>query len=425
MVSPNIEKVGKPENILLALAGFATLMPPAFQGVTMGLLLLRLIGTRAWQEYPFTPEGRTILRPLLRGVLILLLLTLISLVAGIVVHGDDALGTLWAGAHLLAKQGVYGPLMIFFLFASRRRGWDPGAVLNPWIWFLVALFLYCLVQRYTGLDLVHGWGAVLPPNRFDFGVYRVSGFMGHPLSLGYNAVMVCLVSWTLALASARGSVLRRKWSILFVLSFLILVLSSSRWPLAVLAIVLCADTVRRFRNPLILVPVVLLLAGAVFSSANLKGRFADFVNSDRKIEERLPRVVFWKVHTTMVADHPWVGIGYGNRNSALLDYYSRSGYTNYERKYSAHNIYLQTLADSGVIGFGGLIAFLTGCWIFARRFDRSGDHGGMRAFMAAALLAGLMQNTLRDSEYLYAFWFLQAFSLSWSWPVKDQANGTQ
>jgi O-antigen ligase len=80
--------------------------------------------------------------------------------------------------------------------------------------------------------------------------------------------------------------------------------------------------------------------------------------------------------------------------------------------YEAHNIVLQTLADTGLIGFAGLLALFSGLVLAARRLSRAtAGAQGISYLTAATLLTGLMQNDLRDSEYLYAFWFFLSLLL--------------
>ena len=98
----------------------------------------------------------------------------------------------------------------------------------------------------------------------------------------------------------------------------------------------------------------------------------------------LERLAHWQAGLQMFADHPWLGVGIGNYGVAYANYAPPHWY---EALGHAHNIYINFLAETGVLGAGafgivwlGAIALV---WRTARR-----THGNSAA-LAIGLLGGL------------------------------------
>ena len=322
---------------------------------------------------------------------------------------------------LVGKQGIYGMFLCAALLMAVELGWRADRVVSRLLWFLGILFLYCLVQRFWGIDWVHGLDARLPEHRHAYGFYRVSAFMGHPLTFAYNLMLIAILCngfaiWHFERARPR---LAKQWFWALCLCLACLSLTDSRWPLFSCLLLLGLSHLPRLRHARLrtkaLVLAALLVAGSswaiIFGGATI-GRLGELFNPATQIEQRMPRLVFWDVHGQMVGDFPIFGVGYANRKAAALDYYVKSGYTGMERKYSAHNIYLQTLADSGLLGFTALMVLLFGLWLVARRVARGYRYKGLEVAFAAVLLAGLMQNILRDSEFLFSLWVIFGFTIA-------------
>jgi len=89
----------------------------------------------------------------------------------------------------------------------------------------------------------------------------------------------------------------------------------------------------------------------------------------------------WAAATQVFQQHPIVGVGLNNfpvvepRFSLLHRNVTRATYIA-EDPYPVHNTYLQLLAETGVVGLLGFLAFAAACvragWLAARRFERLG-----------------------------------------------------
>jgi O-antigen ligase len=251
--------------------------------------------------------------------------------------------------------------------------------------------------------------------------------MGHPLTLAFNAMLLGLLSLAQGLWLQRQKLPEAKiWLGLWAVMVLIIVLTGSRYPLLstlILSFGLIFAANRslwnRSRNwKLFSIASFFLMSTIVFvGDANLRGRIAEILGRGQSFEESFDRLVFWKVNLNLALDYPIGGAGLLGYPGRLLDYYNQAGYTNYERKYVAHNIFIQTFADLGLIGCVGLSALIGGLVVMGWQLMRRTRHPGIFALSLVVLLSGLMQNNLRDSEFLFALW--AGIGLTFSWLVEQ------
>ncbi len=323
--------------------------------------------------------------------------------------------------HMLTKFTVLWFVLAAGQRAMARRGYTVVREGAPWLFgFLCIHLAYCLVQRETGIDWTHGFHATLGQHRFAYGVYRVSGFHGHPLTLSYNLMLLVLAAtWVVTHArTALPSGTRRLWFGILAVSLVTLVITGSRFPLAALALALLACEWRRlWKHKWWVLGLAGVMVLALALEGSTVGRVQELFDQKVPLTERFPRFVFWQVHWRMFLDHPLAGVGMAGVDRAYEVYYA--GIEPSDKMYSAHDIFLQLLADTGLIGLTGLVALLAGFAVAARRLEAAGaDGSALRYLAAAAIFSGLLQNNFRDSEFLYAFWFLTA-ALS----VPFQAHG--
>lgn len=416
--------ISKWEKVLYVLAIGGIIMPPAYLSFVQGFLLIHYLVMRYKRKKQ--PQQQVVRDSAIRHVTYHQIKQLLKLgVSGLfictaiagVLHMFVEPGSLsvskelFAIANQCAKQGLYGLLLLIVLRDASRRGFDFLGLVKPFFWFFLGYILYMVLQRYTGVDWIKGWHATLPQNRFAYGVYRANGLIAHPLSLGYNLMLITIFATFLA---SHLPTKLRLWSYgIVALAIMGQILAGSRWPLVVSIVVLGLPSgrflMRFWKGGLLGLGALMLF---LRWEGQLWGRLQEIMQNGHSWEERIPRLVFWKIHTLIFWDHAWIGAGLSERTATAVDYYNRNGYNELESKYLAHNSFLQILADSGVIGFCG-IALLLGCYLkIGSILRRYGKDGTLMSFFFASIGAALMQNNFHDTEYLYCFWFLSVLVLN-------------
>ena len=405
--------------VVLTLALCALFCPPLVGYFLAFLTMLWLLGgvgllkgRAPWLALP--ESGRGFVWTLFLGTLAFTLTALFASVAAALwgAYPMPLTDALEPFKHLANKRTVQWLIVGTALLFAYQRGFRLRQAGLPLATFLGLYFAYAVAQRTYGIDWVHGFDAKLPPNREAYGVFRVSGFMGHPISLSYNLMLFLLTVY--AQLRIHGETLtpreRKVWSIAAIFAALNLVLSGSRWPLVVIAItLLLAEGKKLFRHAkwvglgVVVAAVVLVIEGSLLS------RVGEVFGGDQSFYERMPRLLFWRVHWQMFTDNPLFGVGHAASMVAAKDYYVRAGFADFRELYPAHNNFLQTLADGGLLGFAGLGALLAAYAIAMRRLTVAGIKHGLGLLLTATVVAGLMQNNLRDSTYLYALWLCTAF----------------
>ena len=84
----------------------------------------------------------------------------------------------------------------------------------------------------------------------------------------------------------------------------------------------------------------------------------------------LERLAHWRAGQQMFADHPWLGVGIGNYGTAYDNYAAPHWYLPLGH---AHNVFINFLAEVGVVGFAAFILFWLGVAWLAGRAIRSTD----------------------------------------------------
>jgi O-antigen ligase len=323
--------------------------------------------------------------------------------------------------HLSAKQSILPiSLICGMLLLKQRYGKLPDLA------FAIATYvtfytIYCIAQRYFGLDWVRGFSSVLPDNRFAYGVYRISGLMGHPLSLAYNLVFAAILFGYFGFCAFKDGQKSKAfwWYYCTGLVLLILALSGSRWPLLVaIAVTSFLFVGQLFKRWKIILLAASLLGAGIYFEGSVVNRFSEIFEDGQIKTDKIPRLVFWKIHSKMFVDDPVWGVGYSARNLGAVDYYNKNGYNNIERKYSAHNQYLQVLADGGLVGFVVIFGFWVWLLILFNLVTDAAVKKVLYMILMVVGLSCLMKNVLRDTEFLFGLWLLIAFSYT-SLPLKN------
>ena len=129
---------------------------------------------------------------------------------------------------------------------------------------------------------------------------------------------------------------------------------------------------------------------------------------------QLIRLVLWKVAWRMFQDHPWLGVGPSNYNTAYAYYYQ--GSLAGQRIWGeAHNLYLNQLAERGLLGLAALAAVLGSiaarAWRRARRNPNAWNlwaWGAVVAFLVMNLTEDAFQVELMTTFFLFIWAWSEA-----------------
>jgi O-antigen ligase len=285
-----------------------------------------------------------------------------------------------------------------------------------------------------GAALSAGYGLVGGANLTQPG--RLVGTTGEANELATYLVAGLVLSIGVAVTSRRAPPLvLGAWSCAAA-CILGLGLTLSRAGLVALLAALIASTVvvRRHRGVMTLAAVLVAAGFAVYFLALAPPQARQRIFSDPSGTSG--RTALWTVARRMIATHPLDGVGIGNFPLLSVDFLVRPGVLQndsyvVEQPLEAHNIYLQLLAETGVVGFllfaGVVVTVLGCCWRAARARSPGRDHDLMvlAEVTLVANVAVLVANFFAPGLFDKQMWLLFAIGPAlWSlarergaWPV--------
>lgn len=233
-------------------------------------------------------------------------------------------------------------------------------------------------------------------------VYRITGGMGQPNQLG--GFLVVLIPLALATMSAWAPG-RAVAAVVAVASLIGLYASYSRG--ALLALGVAVLLLLRTRTLVIALPVLVVL-GVTLAPATLHERFATGESSGSELASRTD---IWRTAVAVWEEDPLLGNGLGSFPSAYAT--SRAPGKNFlpntlfEPPPHAHNVYLNLLAEQGLLGLVAFLAVLLSTVAHALHLRRSERpwvawYGrAMLASMAAFAVHNLLDVTLGEQTGIY------------------------
>lgn len=126
--------------------------------------------------------------------------------------------------------------------------------------------------------------------------------------------------------------------------------------------------------------IVLFMGVLFFGGENVLSRFVGTVNAE---DPTTGRAHFWATTLQIIRDHPLLGVGLGAYGVAYTQYDTRNGLFRIEQ---AHNDYLETLANAGVVG--ALLGVFFIVWLFRTGFARRETQDDFRRGVSTGALAG-------------------------------------
>lgn len=292
------------------------------------------------------------------------------------------------------------------------------------------LLIYVLFQHYIGFDYRYSNLTLPVGDMYDNDKYRAYGFYGHPLSLA----SVCLALFTFCLSlyhniEYKHSLVKIKKYLLLcsVTFFLILFFTGSRAPAFIGLMVLLFFSFKKrklsslrgkiFTLTSFSLGLLLFYFLGLFSRVYELSKFISF----EEIKE-IPRFIFWKVHFRMFLDRPFFGYGFIQTKSYFTNYYyDLLGLSDYFRKYSAHNFYLQLLVEVGIFGFFLLSLCLAGFLTYLKKLsNNSSYYKALIISLFVNFIHGLTQNTFFDANVVSVYFYLVLVVIIFSRNYKEE-----
>lgn len=185
---------------------------------------------------------------------------------------------------------------------------------------------------------------------------------------------------------------------------------------ALLAAVLLGGRWRgRIAIVVVLIGVVTVYYFAALAPPQARERITQSTTGQAKMEEG--RTTLWKVGERMAKANLVKGVGAGNFRTASVHYLLEPGAVGRSdqvitKPLVVHNIYLEVLAEEGVVGIsllGVIILFSLTCTLRAARdFARRGDRGGeiLARSLAVALVGLLAAGVFNSQQYNKELWLM-------------------
>ena len=160
----------------------------------------------------------------------------------------------------------------------------------------------------------------------------------------------------------------------------------------------------RLRHAVVIL-VFIALIGAIFPQEIALGAY-DFVENKISVGDE-SRMELWQKAISVFQKHPIIGIGPGQ----FVNYSDEIGYNN--SRLGAHSIYLQTLAESGVLGTMPIFALMI---VSLRRFYMlaSASVDPVQAAIWIGMLAAMIHNAVDtifwSPQFQVLFWLMTAIA---------------
>ena len=319
-----------------------------------------------------------------------------------------ALSTTWAESPGHAFETTYRLALNAMLFLIV---FTAVATKKHVVWVLAAFLLGAAVSALYGIAFP------APPDSIYDTIERAGGAGADPNELAFLMVASIVIAGAFAVWSKAPLV---RIGALAVIAFCTatIFMSVSRSGLVSMGVALLAAVVigGRWRKPALALLVIMTVSAFGYFTFYASPEVRDRITLG---EGGSGRTDIWEVGSRMVEDKPVAGVGAGNFQVASIHYLLEPGALQrdeyiVDHPKVAHNIYLQVLAELGVIGLALLLAILAFSLVSAFRAARSFNAAGdtrmelLARALIVALLAILAANFFLSEIYSKQLWLLLA-----------------
>jgi O-antigen ligase len=326
-------------------------------------------------------------------------------------------------------------VLVFAIWAAMSVAWaaDSGGVLDTVLRVLPNAMLFPIVYSairtrrqlmwllgcfVIGAVISAIYGLIVPTD--PHATERLSGAAGNANQTAAALVAGAVLTTALAATLRDQPFLRLAAAIGIPLCALAVFLTLSRGGLVALGTALVAAIVLggRWRMTVMALAAIAAIGCvtyfAVFASPDARHRVTTFRGGTGRTD-------VWTVGWRMVQAHPLHGVGAGNFAGSSVHYLLRPGAIKrddfiVDAPKAAHNMYLEVLAELGVIGFAlflAVLGFVLGCLVRAvRAFARAGDrHLEILTRAVFVALVGLLAaDFFASREFAKELWLLMSLA---------------
>lgn len=303
-------------------------------------------------------------------------------------------------------------LLALPLFFGSNFTFDHRQIRNILLSFVFASFcisILCLINNL--LTNYH--------DNIEFAYYNSWLFSGENLTRKYGfhpAYFSMYISFCISiLLSMLKNESRRYKKLIIVLLLLYFVLFmaglASRMGFIALTVIMLLSLILLLKVPnyvklSIVLSIVFIQLFLIFNFPTLKEKFIGLFNynlDENSYKHRADvRLTIWQSCLEIIKENPLLGVGLGDVEQKLLDKYKRFNYTEgLDRRYNAHNQFLQTTVEVGVLGLATLL-FVMGVSI---SFAITKKNFVSLCFLSIALLFFLSESILVRQKGIVFFSF--------------------
>ncbi len=298
------------------------------------------------------------------------------------------------GGHLVYFLG-FAPWCLLPLLAGLQFGELTDNELRRFYNILVVVCgfwgLICLSQAI--------WGWRIAGISIESDVLRPRGLYSHPLTLAYCAILLWPLACSRLLADARS---KASW-VLFLSIGVILITTHSRTVQCASFALLTWELFVGMKGRARIVAFLALSAVTVaiaFTDNPISEKFILTFSKegyDRSTDYPDDRLAFWDAHRLMIEERPLLGHGHGLGTAYRTPYYEALGLGDLRNKYEAHNTYLQTWAEGGLLGLSLFLGWAASMIALARKVPWPARRILLQT-IGLWLVASVTQNAFQDSE---------------------------
>jgi O-antigen ligase len=342
---------------------------------------------------------------------------LVGIISSAVMSGfKNGTGPLERNFQLLADYYIFS---IAFGFSSGLQpfyfwtvGFSIAACLGLGEFGLWQFFQTAAARFNEKISSSHLWSALYATNRAHGTI--------HPVTFGELMSMAGLGILAFRIIARRKGEKEKPWTILAgILILAALALSGTRgaWMGFVVGLLVLAATEFRLARIELFAALIVIIPQFFFGP-----RFSQLAGGALSEKETSFKIhlALWKAAWKMFLDHPILGVGPG-RFGAFFGKYHAIPFGGQPTWGNAHNLYLQTIAERGALGFCALL-FLLGTMVFQAfktyRRDRS-----FLSLWFLAWIAALLFMSLTESAFQVAMIWMPTIALYGWMESKSRVNG--